>query len=76
MEPDVAGYPLEEAKRILEAAGIGYDISLTRPTKHFFPVDESCLYVVRQTARAEGGFCLIVAAKQRKEVSDHGVQDR
>ncbi len=73
MEPDVAGYPLEEAKRILEAAGAGYEVSLTRPTKHFFPVDESCLCVVRQTARAEGGFSLIVASKQRKEVSDHGV---
>ncbi len=76
MEPDVAGRPLEEAKRLLEAAGIGYEVSLTRPARHFFPLDESRLYVIRQTERIEGGFCLTAAAKQRKEVSDHGVQDR
>ncbi len=76
MGPDVAGRPLEEAERLLRAAGIEYEAVVTRPTRHFFPLDESRFYVVRQTKRPEGGCFLTVAARQRKEVSDHGVQDR
>ena len=76
MRPDVAGRPLKEAERLLKAAQIEYEAELTCPTRHVFPLDEACLYVVRQRNRADGGLCLTVAARQRKEVSGHGVQDR
>ena len=71
MAPDVLGRTAEEAKALLDAAGISYTTELTRPTKDFFPVDEAKLYVVRVVKCPDGSCRLTLAAKQikpRKEV--------
>lgn len=66
--PDVLGRPLEEAERLLLAAGIPYSTELTRPARNVFPVDEARLYTVRAVF-GPGGMCrLTAAAKQRREV--------
>lgn len=71
--PDVVGRTKEEAERLLQAAGVGFDAEVTRPTRHVFPVDESRLYVVRQVRLADGRQRLTLAGKQRKEVSEDGL---
>ena len=64
-EVDVLGIPWQEAKERLEALGILCD---------FFPIDEQSPYVVRQ--RRDGDkIKLVLAARLRKEVSCHGLQD-
>ena len=68
MAPDVLGRPAEEAKALLDAAGISYTTELTRPTKGFFPVDEAKLYVIRAVVCPDASCRLTMAAKQRKEV--------
>ena len=71
MTPDVIGRPVEEAKALLDAAGISYTTELTRPTKNFFPVDEARLYVIRAVTCPDASCRLTLAAKQiksRKEV--------
>lgn len=73
---DVVGYPLAEAASLLRAARIEFDTEMTGPTRHIFPVDEKCLYVVRQRVQADGRLCLLLAGKQRKEVFGDGVQNR
>lgn len=60
--PDILGRPWSEAKPMLEAAGTPFVWEVTRPTKHFFSVDEQRLYVVRVTEREEGGFSVVLAA--------------
>ena len=73
-EVDVLGIPWQEAKERLEALEILYDVEQTRPTRDFFPIDEQSPYVVRQ--RREGDkIKLVLAARLRKEVSCHGLQD-
>ncbi len=74
MEADVLGLSWDEAKRRLEALGLAYETVWTRPTRDFFPVEESSPYVVRQ--RTEGDIIKIVlAARLRKEVFPNGLQD-
>ena len=74
-EVDVLGIPWQEAKERLEALGLLYDVEQTRPTRDFFPIDEQSPYVVRQ--RREGDkIKLVLAARLRKEVSHHGLQDQ
>ena len=68
MTPDVLGRPLEEAERLLREADVTYTVERTRPTRHFFPVDEEKLYVVRALMCPDGSCRLTAAAKQRKEV--------
>ena len=72
---DVLGIPWQEAKERLEALELLYDVEWTRPTRDFFPIDEQSPYVVRQ--RREGDTMkLVLAARLRKEVSHHGLQDQ
>ena len=71
--PDVVGRTKEEAERLLRAAGEAFTEEMTRPTRHVFPVDERCLYVVRQVFLADGRQRLTLAGKQRKEVSEDGL---
>ena len=73
-EVDVLGIPWQEAKERLEALGLLYDVEQTRPTRDFFPIDEQSPYGVRQ--RRDGDkIKLVLAARLRKEVSCHGLQD-
>ena len=73
-EVDVLGIPWQEAKERLEALGILCDVEWTRPTRDFFPIDKQSPYVVRQ--RRDGDkMKLVLAARLRKEVSCHGLQD-
>ena len=71
--PDVVGRTKEEAERLLRAAGEAFTEEMTRPTRHVFPVDESCLYVVRQVLLPDGRWRLTLAGKQRKEVAEDGL---
>ena len=68
MTPDVLGRSFEEAERLLREAGVPYTVERTRPTRHFFPVDDARLYVVRVLMDSDGSCRLTVASKQRKEV--------
>ena len=71
---DVLGIPWQEAKERLEALGILGDVEWTHPTRDGFPIDEQSPYVVRQ--RRDGDkIKLVLAARLRKEVSCHGLQD-
>lgn len=63
---DVTGRPIEEAEKILSSAGVRFEVEMTRPTRDFFPVDESRLYVVRQRMPADGICRLTLAAKEVK----------
>ncbi|WP_462333069.1 PASTA domain-containing protein [Schwartzia sp. (in: firmicutes)] len=74
---DVTGRPLDEAESLLKAAGLSYVVDITRSTHHKFSVDETRLYVVRQKAVPENGLIhILAAAKQRKEVSEDGIQNQ
>ncbi len=64
MTPDVLGRPAEEAKALLDDAGISYTVELTRPTRDFFPVDDARLYTVRAVTCPDGSCRLTLAAKQ------------
>ena len=65
----MVGRPWAEAKELLGAAGENYITERTRPTRDFFKIDESQLYVVRQLKQASGIWQLTLAAKLQKEVS-------
>lgn len=67
MVPDVLGCPFEEAAKLLSDAGVKYTTELTRPTKHFFPVDDAKLYVVRAITCPDSSCRLTLAAKQKKQ---------
>ncbi len=60
--PDILGRPWPEAKAMLEVAEVPYAEEITRPTKHFFSVDEERLFVVRVKNREEGGLAVVLAA--------------
>lgn len=70
---DTVGYLLAEVEPMLQAQKIRYAVKQTFPTRDFFKVDDSQLYIIRQTMDAAGGLQLIVAAKMRKEVSEDGL---
>ncbi len=60
--PDVVGYPLEEARRILAAAGwVPGDITETRPPRRTLT---GPLRVVRQRAAADGRIALAVCGER------------
>ena len=71
--PDVVGRTKEEAECLSRAAGAAFSVEMTRPTRHVFPVDESCLYVVQQVLLADGRWRLTLAGKQRKEMAEDGL---
>ena len=64
MALDVMALPWETAEQQLREANISYETEITRSTRHFFPVDEDRLYVVRQRQQADGKLLLTLAAKQ------------
>lgn len=66
---DVSGRPLAEAEKLLETAGIKYNITYSRPDSCFFSLAEGNAYVIRQNETADGKVMLIIADKLRKEVS-------
>ena len=60
--PDVVGYPLEEARRILAAAGwTPGDIAETRPPRRALT---GPLRVVRQRAEPDGRIALVVCGER------------
>lgn len=65
---DVVGRFLDDAITEMKQKKSKYTIQRTVPTRDFFKIDESQLYVVRQTAGEDGSYQLVVAAKMRKEV--------
>jgi hypothetical protein len=66
MAHDVIGRPWEEAKQLLELAGIGFQTEISRPSRDFFKTDMSCLYVVRERKIADGTLLITLVAKQKK----------
>lgn len=65
---DVMAIRLEVAEKRLNDLGILYSVEFTRPYSRSFNVDESTWYIVRQSQQPDGSFCLLAAAKMRKEV--------
>ena len=66
MAHDLVGRPWEEAKVLLETAGIGYQMEISRPSRDFFKTDSNCLYVVRERRIADGTLLITLVAKQKK----------
>lgn len=65
---DAVGRFLEDVITEMKEKNCMYTIEHTIPTRDFFKIDESQLYVVRQTTGKDGVHQLVVAAKMRKEV--------
>lgn len=66
---DVIGRPLEEAKKLLAAAGIEYNTEYSCPVSRYFTPDTGNSYVIRQKEDEDGRLMLIISDKLRKEVS-------
>lgn len=64
---DTVGQNLSDVVSFLLERNIAYRIEYTKPTRDFFAVDETELYVVRQR-ETDGVLILTAAAKLRKEV--------
>lgn len=62
------GLSLQDAFAELDAADCRYAVEYTVPTRDYFKVYENVFYVVRQRREENGSYCLIAAAKMRKEV--------
>ncbi|MCR5175280.1 MAG: aliphatic sulfonate ABC transporter [Anaerovibrio sp.] len=75
MELDVVGRPWDLAKTLLNNANIRYNVSVTHPTKDFFPLDTDQYYVIRQRRLDDGTFDIRLAARLLKEVACNGLQD-
>lgn len=65
---DIVAQPLDAAVKLLKTLDIKYEISVTRPTRSIFVVEEDNFYVIRQHIDADGINHLVVAAKMGKEV--------
>lgn len=61
--------PLEDAEEALAARNIAFAVTVTRPTRHNFPLAEDVLYVVRELRGEDGRRHLLVAAKMGKAPS-------
>ena len=64
MALDVMALPWEAAEARLKAAGVSYVSELAKPTRNFFPVDDTRLYVIRTRGLADGKLLVTLAAKQ------------
>ncbi|MDU4959873.1 MAG: hypothetical protein E6X17_04310 [Sporomusaceae bacterium] len=64
---DVVAWPLEAAKKRLQALGIAYSVDSTRPYSRSF-ITSDVWYVLRQRQMPDGTVCLLAAAKMGKEV--------
>ncbi len=61
--------PLEDVREALAARNIAVAVTVTRPSRNYFPLLEDVLYVVRDTMGADGRRHLLVAAKMGKAPS-------
>lgn len=61
---DVMALPWTVAEAKLKAAGVSYTSELAKPTRDFFPVDDTRLYVIREREMADGKLLLTLAAQQ------------
>ncbi|MDT8901327.1 hypothetical protein [Anaeroselena agilis] len=66
---ETVGMPLKDAAEALTAGNIAFSVTVTRPTRHSFPLAEDMLYVVRELRDEDGGRRLLVAAKMGKAPS-------
>jgi hypothetical protein len=66
---ETVGMPLEDAKEALTARNIAFTATVTRPSRHYFPLEENVFYVVRDTKGEDGRRHLLVAAKMGKAPS-------
>jgi hypothetical protein len=64
---DTVAQPLTEVICKLEQAEIKYIITMTKPTRTMFQLQDT-LYVIRQQIDVNGIYNLVVAAKMGKEV--------
>lgn len=65
---DTVAQPLTQVIDNLEQAKINYTVTVTKPSRNVFPLEDE-LYVVRQQLDADGILNLMAAAKMGKEVS-------
>lgn len=61
--------PLEAAKEALAARNIAYTVTVTRPARHYFPLADDVLYVVRESGGEDGRRHLLAAAKMGRAPS-------
>ena len=64
---DTVAQPLAKVISRLEQANCKYSISITKPSRNTFQLEDT-LYVIRQQLDADGILNLIAAAKMGKEV--------
>ena len=64
---DIVAQPLSEVILKLEQSNRKYNITVTKPSRTQFQLEET-LYVIRQQLNADGIINLVVAAKMGKEV--------
>jgi len=64
---DTVAQPLSEVISRLEQAKCKYSITVTKPSRTQFQLEET-LYVIKQQLNADGIINLVVAAKMGKEV--------
>lgn len=65
---DLVARPLNTAVELLEQLNLQYQVTITRPTRSLFAVEEDSFFVIRQHIDADGKYHLVVAAKMGKEV--------
>lgn len=75
MDMDIVGRPWHLVKPLLNDANIGYNVTVTHPTKDFFALEPDGYYVIRQRWLDDGTLDIRLAARLLKEVSDNGLQD-
>ena len=65
---DTVGFQLQDVIKKLDNEGWKYTIQYTYPTRDYFPLDETMVYVVKQQQGNDGSLNLIVAATMGKGV--------
>lgn len=63
---DTVGLPLAAAEAALAAQNVPYTVTVTRPVRQNFPLEQEQLYVVRELRGADSEHRLLVAAKMGK----------
>jgi len=64
LEKLLLALPFARAKALLGEKNLSFRTEITRPTRDFFKVDESRLYVVRVREQKKASVLLTLAAKQ------------
>ena len=65
---DIVAQPLTKVIDKLEQAKVKYTVTITKPSRNVFPLEDE-LYVVRQQLDADGILNLMAASNMGKEVS-------